>query len=119
MGRGNDLRQSYRTIGQCAGVGDIDMHLLMNHSLPGVNARYITRAKLMHSHLRGVQQQISDMIFDRIEAGGDTLRAWPWASGSRLLRFELPRRVDVERGNGTQRVCRNMAVFREQASPTL
>lgn len=116
--RGNDLRQSYRTIGQCAGVGDIDMHLLMNHSLPGVNAGYITRAKLMHSHLRGVQQQISDMIFDGIEAGGDTSRAWPWASGSSLLRFEFPDRVDVERGKGAQRVCRNMAIFRKQTSPT-
>jgi hypothetical protein len=28
------------------------MHLLMNHSLPGVNADYITRNKLLEDHLR-------------------------------------------------------------------
>lgn len=27
---GNDLRQSYRTIGQAAGITEVDMHLLMN-----------------------------------------------------------------------------------------
>ena len=40
---GNDLRQSYRTLAQAAGVSELDVHLLMNHSLPGVNAGYITR----------------------------------------------------------------------------
>lgn len=40
---GNDLRQSYRTLAQAAGVSELDIHLLMNHSLPGVNAGYITR----------------------------------------------------------------------------
>jgi integrase len=35
---GNDLRQTYRTIGLSANVADLDVHLLMNHSIPGVNA---------------------------------------------------------------------------------
>jgi hypothetical protein len=39
----NDLRQTYRTVGQVAGVSELDMHLLMNHSLPGVNAGGINR----------------------------------------------------------------------------
>lgn len=59
---GNELKQSYRTIGQIAGIADIDMHLLMNHSLPGVNAGYITRSKLVYSHLRQAQQKISDTM---------------------------------------------------------
>ncbi len=59
---GNDLRQTYRTVGQIAEVGDLDMHLLMNHSVPGVNAGYITRAKLLSDHLRGQQEKISNLI---------------------------------------------------------
>jgi len=30
---GNELRQTYRTVGQIASVGDLDMDLLMNHSV--------------------------------------------------------------------------------------
>lgn len=45
---GNDLRQTYRTLGQAVGLSDVDMHLLMNHSLPGVNAGYITRVDIAH-----------------------------------------------------------------------
>jgi integrase len=56
---GNDLRQTYRTVGQIAGIADLDMHLLMNHSVPGVNAGYITRSKLMSDHLRGQQCQFA------------------------------------------------------------
>jgi hypothetical protein len=41
---GDDLRQSDRTLGQAAGLSEIDMHLLMNHRLPGVNAGYIISA---------------------------------------------------------------------------
>ncbi len=61
---GNDLRQTYRTVGQVAGVNEIDMHLLMNHSLPGVNAGYITRNKLLGDHLRKQQQAISGLIIE-------------------------------------------------------
>ncbi|BCH21700.1 hypothetical protein [Mesorhizobium sp. L-8-3] len=52
---GNDLRQSYRTLAQAAGASELDIHLLMNHSLPGVNAGYITRDSLLRDHLRKQQ----------------------------------------------------------------
>lgn len=59
---GNDLRQSYRTLAQAAGVSELDIHLLMNHSLPGVNAGYITRDSLLRDHLRNQQERISKVI---------------------------------------------------------
>jgi integrase len=71
---GNDLRQSYRTLAQHAGLSDLDAHLLMNHSLPGVNAGYITRGKLV-DHLRGEQERLSGFI---IASGLNT------AAGKRL-----------------------------------
>jgi hypothetical protein len=49
---GNDLRQSFRTLAQVAGVSKFDARLLMNHAIPGVNAGYITRAKILEDHLR-------------------------------------------------------------------
>jgi integrase len=65
---GNDLRQSYRTLAQNAGLSDLDAHLLMNHSLPGVNAGYITRDKLT-GHLRAEQQRLSKFIVEHGNAG--------------------------------------------------
>jgi integrase len=62
---GNDLRQSYRTLAQAAGVSELDVHLLMNHSLPGVNAGYITRDKLLRDHLRKQQERISAIVIER------------------------------------------------------
>jgi integrase len=59
---GNDLRQSYRTLAQAAAVSELDIHLLMNHSLPGVNAGYITRDRLLRDHLRQQQQRISESV---------------------------------------------------------
>jgi hypothetical protein len=35
----------------------------MNHAIPGVNAGYITRHKLLEDHLRGQQQSISSAVF--------------------------------------------------------
>ena len=70
---GNDLRQTYRTMGQITGLSEIDMHLLMNHSLPGVNAGYITRAKLISGHLRSTQEKLSKTIL-----GGGKLDAARW-----------------------------------------
>lgn len=67
---GNDLRQSYRTLGQAAGLSEIDMHLLMNHSLPGVNAGYITRHKLLGDHLRGQQERLSKLIVGTVVGRG-------------------------------------------------
>lgn len=59
---GNELRQSYRTLAQPAGVSELDVHLLMNHSLPGVNAGYITRHRLLDDHLRDQQGKISEVM---------------------------------------------------------
>ena len=59
---GNDLRQSYRTLGQAAGLSEVDMHLLMNHAMPGINAGYITRNKLMGDHLLQQQDRLSAYI---------------------------------------------------------
>ena len=56
---GNDLRQTYRTVAQTVGVADLDIHLLMNHSVIGVNAGYINRNKLLRDHLRQQQEMIS------------------------------------------------------------
>ena len=68
---GNDLRQTYRTLAQAAGVSDLDVHLLMNHSLPGVNAGYITRDQLLRDHLRKQQQRISDVITKAVTSSTD------------------------------------------------
>ncbi len=59
---GNDLRQSFRTLAQTAGVSEFDARLLMNHALPGVNAGYITRHKLLENHLRSQQQAVSRVL---------------------------------------------------------
>ena len=68
---GNDLRQSYRTLAQAAGVSELDIHLLMNHSLPGVNAGYITRDRLLRDHLRQQQQRISELAVNGLEVKRD------------------------------------------------
>ena len=78
---GNDLRQTYRTMGQLAGLSEVDMHLLMNHSLPGVNAGYITRAKLLSGHLRATQEKLSKTMID---AGSIKGHAWPFLPARKL-----------------------------------
>lgn len=110
---GNGLRETYRTMAQVAGTGDIDIHLLMNHSLPGVNAGYITRSKL-NTHLRNAQQILSDILLEEDCDALDTTAVWPRASGRALIAAELPARLDMARGRGGQRCSRNMAVFRDQ-----
>ncbi|QXX76042.1 integrase arm-type DNA-binding domain-containing protein [Methylovirgula sp. HY1] len=76
---GNDLRQSYRTLAAMAGVSEFDARLLMNHAIPGVNAGYITRHKLLDDHLRSQQQAISRAIFaalgDALTKNGP-IRSW-------------------------------------------
>ncbi|RUX94875.1 DUF4102 domain-containing protein [Mesorhizobium sp. M7D.F.Ca.US.004.03.1.1] len=86
---GNDLRQTFRTIAQAAGVAELDVHLLMNHSIPGVNAGYITRNKLLSDHLRQQQEAVSRRM---LEAGrsrqNDSQRrtsAWPKLPARRIL----------------------------------
>jgi integrase len=80
---GNDLRQSYRTLAQVAGVAELDAHLLMNHSLPGVNAGYITRDKLSRNHLRAQQQRISGLV-------EEVAARLPQKDISRWLRYGRP-----------------------------
>lgn len=63
---GNDLRQTFRTIATVAGVPEFDAKLLMNHSIPGVNAGYVTRHKLVEDHLRSQQQAISTVVFSAL-----------------------------------------------------
>lgn len=67
---GNDLRQSFRTLGQAAGISELDMHLLMNHAMGGVNPGYITRQKLVLDHLRVQQDKLSDFIINAVVGHG-------------------------------------------------
>jgi integrase len=75
---GNDLRQTYRSVAQTTGVADLDIHLLMNHTVPGVNAGYINRSKLLSDHLRQQQEVISQRIVEAIRSNGKTIEAAPW-----------------------------------------
>jgi integrase len=81
---GNDLRQSYRTLAQAAGISELDIHLLMNHSLPGVNAGYITRDRLLRDHLRHQQQRISELVVRNCAMEQDAL----------LVRWLISAKVD-------------------------
>jgi hypothetical protein len=65
---GNDLCQTFRTVATAAGVSEVDAKLLMNHAIPGVNAGYITRHKLLEDHLRSQQQAISSAVFAALSA---------------------------------------------------
>ncbi|MGN6538323.1 MAG: tyrosine-type recombinase/integrase [Mesorhizobium sp.] len=87
---GNDLRQTFRTLATPAGVSEFDARLLMNHAIPGVNAGYISRHKLLEDHLRAQQQAISSIMFNAL--GGlvtqdETIRSWlgPRATQSAIL----------------------------------
>jgi hypothetical protein len=62
---GQRSAQSYRTLAQAAGVSELDIHPLMNHSLPGVNAGYITRDRLVRDHLRKQQERISAVVIEK------------------------------------------------------
>lgn len=93
---GNDLRQSYRTLATPAGVAEFDARLLMNHAIPGVNAGYITRHKLLEEHLRGQQQAISDTMFAAFRgalAKSPALRSWlaPRASQNVIAEARIAR----------------------------
>jgi len=86
---GNELRQTYRNLGVVAGVDHLNMHLLMNHSLPGVNAGYITRSQLTGTTLRKAQQSISDVVM--LEARKDktgSLIEWLWSREIQLTAKE-------------------------------
>ena len=90
---GNDLRHTYRTLGQAAGLSPVDMHLLMNHSVKGVNEGYITRSKLLNDHLRASQQTLSEFIIKSGTTpprdGSKRERAWPLLASRRIGDEEL------------------------------
>jgi hypothetical protein len=93
---GNELRQTFRTIVTAAGVSELDAKLLMNHSIPGVNAGYITRDKLLEGHLRRQQQAISSAIFaawGTALANAPTIQAWLGRSGVRQAVVEFTDRA--------------------------
>ena len=64
---GNNLRQTFRTIAQAVGVPELDVHLLMHHSIRGVKAGYITRNKLLRDHLWSQQEAISRKIVEAMQ----------------------------------------------------
>lgn len=95
---GNELRQTYRALGQIADINDIDMHLLMNHSLPGVNTGYITRNKLVGSHLRVAQRKISDWVMSAIKLRARTAKKWPFlAAKCRMAEPKMVKRSITSR----------------------
>lgn len=112
---GNDLRQCYRTLGQAARAGKVDMNLLMNHSTGDVNEGYITRDALVDTHLLTVQQSISTSIFETLRKSGYDQTGWPFRSGRHLLDYELADRANSQQGRGSHLASRNMAVFRRSA----
>lgn len=86
---GNDLRQTYRTVAQTTGIADLDIHLLMNHTVPGVNAGYINRSKLLSDHLRQQQEMISRKVVEAVqqrssEAEGGAM-TWPFLTARTIL----------------------------------
>jgi integrase len=91
---GNDLRQTYRTVAQTVGIADLDIHLLMNHSVVGVNAGYINRNKLLRDHLRQQQETISVKIVETFRPRSRSIEQgatlWPLLT-ARLLLSELLR----------------------------
>ncbi|MET4210121.1 integrase family protein [Bradyrhizobium sp. LA2.1] len=110
---GNDLRQTFRTIATAAGVSEFDAKLLMNHSIPGVNAGYVTRHKLLEDHLRSQQQTISRAVFTALGASltnNRALRNWLGRAASRrATQFSRHQPVSIEKNFGGQpslsRVC--------------
>ncbi|MDH3771914.1 MAG: tyrosine-type recombinase/integrase, partial [Nitrospirota bacterium] len=55
------LRHSYASFAKAAGLGQLDIALLMNHKLPGVTGGYIHEAALME-HLKMCQEKITNHL---------------------------------------------------------
>ena len=85
------------------------MHLLMNHSLPGVNAGYITRSKLMRDHLRAQQEKLSRFILGAAVGRGrrpsDDLSRWLNSTRRALLEDLMAENPDVARLKGGSRAA--------------
>jgi hypothetical protein len=82
----NDLRETFRTIGQAAEAPPLDIHILMNHSLPSVNAGYITVSGLMDDHLRHQQERISRTVLGAVRSGSGKhrVRTLAWLCSSNI-----------------------------------
>jgi integrase len=65
---GNAGRHTYRTVAAQIGVNELDIRLLLGHSLVGVSQGYITRALLVGSSLRAAQRKISKRIVELMTA---------------------------------------------------
>jgi hypothetical protein len=61
----------------------------MNHSLPGVNAGYITRDQLLRDHLRNQQQRISDVIVGTVQGKQHQLISF-WLGSAKVDNQEDP-----------------------------
>jgi integrase len=95
---GNDLRQTYRTVAQTTGIADLDIHLLMNHAVPGVNAGYINRSKLLSDHLRQQQEMISRRIVNAVRGRSTEDKcgaaSWPLVP-TRMVLTEVLQRAET------------------------
>jgi len=95
---GNDLRQTFRTLATAAGVSEFDARLLINHAIPGVNAGYISRHKLLEDHLRIQQQAISATMFNALGdliAKDDAVGSWLGPCATRRA-IQVAKRNDGE-----------------------
>lgn len=111
---GNDLRQTFRTLATAAGVSEVDAKLLMNHAIPGVNAGYITRHKLLEDHLRSQQQAISRLVFAALSASmtqEGSLQDWLGRRGNR-------RAIQAAAPDSKQGVARPIAQIRQGSIST-
>jgi hypothetical protein len=80
-----------------AGLSELDIDLLMNHSLPGVNAGYITRDRLLKDHLRQQQQRISGLVVDGPEVKRDpSLIRWLRSAKGAEIASQAERGVQSE-----------------------
>jgi hypothetical protein len=59
-----------------AGISKLDIHLLMNHSIPGVNEGYITRDKLLNDLLRTQMEKLSRMMVECVSPANTKVRKW-------------------------------------------
>jgi len=109
---GNDLRQTYRTVAQAASIAELDIHLLMNHAIPGVNAGYITRSKLVNDHVRQQQEMISRTVTDGIREqrghGETAIASWPLLPARKVVADVMRRSRSTERAyshSGAKKSC--------------
>ena len=105
---GNDLRQTYRNLAQVAGVGESDIHLLMNHALPGVNGGYLTRDRLTRNHLRAQQERISSIAIEQVEK----------AKAGALLAWLTRTKIDDQATHTTKRTGKTAMSQRSRKTPT-